>query len=365
MRFCFGAVISAAVMCFSGLAAGAQSGEVEVTARLCFDTELDNARAPRALPLGNGIMFSDWTRTLYTLSLEDGTATPVLEGLSDEVFNLSVSADESVVLVRFEDRSFQAHDLATGTLMSAMGPHRGYLRETIINADGSRAMSRDANLVGALWDVAAGTEIVTFVPPQNPVSAFAFSEDGTMAVVGVGNGVLYYDAGAGERLHSYEFAEIADHIVHVQFFDADHSILVFSRGEVRIINHSEGRLLRSWAAEPEFALVNVVASLNHAYLAYDDTSSVYVHNLATGEVLHRLDHEDSVQRLRMDATGARLVSAGQDATVRLWDSETGEELARFLAHEGVVSDARVLPGDDAVLSLGSDDQICVFDIPAQ
>src|SRR5262245_38280620 len=50
----------------------------------------------------------------------------------------------------------------------------------------------------------------------------------------------------------------------------------------------------------------------------------------------RLRHGGSVTNLLYTRDGKGLVSAGGEATVRLWDPDTGKELRRFEGHEAPV-----------------------------
>ena len=60
---------------------------------------------------------------------------------------------------------------------------------------------------------------------------------------------------------------------------------------------------------------------------------VFVFDTRSGEMLHRLErHRSTVYSLDMTADASRLVSAGRDRTVQLWDPRSGDRLAGSRTH---------------------------------
>src|SRR5262249_55714272 len=55
-------------------------------------------------------------------------------------------------------------------------------------------------------------------------------------------------------------------------------------------------------------------------------------------------HSSEVESAEFSPDGARIVTASQDRTVRLWDARDGTELWRFEGHRGNVAQARFLAG---------------------
>jgi WD40 repeat protein/serine/threonine protein kinase len=78
--------------------------------------------------------------------------------------------------------------------------------------------------------------------------------------------------------------------------------------------------------------------------------------------LHEFEvHEDSVTGLSLDPSGARLLSAG-DTTVRVWDVATGECLQVLRHEDGVISVAGTPDGRRVVVG-GANGQLWVWDFP--
>ena len=65
------------------------------------------------------------------------------------------------------------------------------------------------------------------------------------------------------------------------------------------------------------------------------------------EVSPPLQHEDPVNSAAFSPDGARVVTASDDKTARVWDAATGAPIGKPLQHEDTVSSAAFSPDGDA------------------
>lgn len=82
---------------------------------------------------------------------------------------------------------------------------------------------------------------------------------------------------------------------------------------------------------------------------------------APGGELRRLTHADKVTAVGF-SRDTRVLSAGADGLVRLWDADTGKELRQFPGHRGEVTCLAVSRDGKVMLSADAEGQIILFDV---
>jgi WD40 repeat protein len=95
-------------------------------------------------------------------------------------------------------------------------------------------------------------------------------------------------------------------------------------------------------------------------------TAVVVWDLATGKKLPAPNSDSRVEiyALAYSPNGKRLAGACADWTVRVWDSQTGEELLVLKGHQGAVLDVAFSPDGRCLASASNDGTVRVWDAPA-
>ncbi|WP_353259581.1 WD40 repeat domain-containing protein, partial [Prochlorothrix hollandica] len=68
-----------------------------------------------------------------------------------------------------------------------------------------------------------------------------------------------------------------------------------------------------------------------------------------------------VSDVQFSPQGDRIVTGGSDGTVRLWDLQ-GQELTKFVGHQGRVMSVQFSPQGDRILTRGSDGTARLWDL---
>src|SRR5262249_30058196 len=84
---------------------------------------------------------------------------------------------------------------------------------------------------------------------------------------------------------------------------------------------------------------------------------------ATGEVIRRFQHPDSVYDVAFSHDGRYIATAGWDGLARLWDVNTGQEIRQFSRHTRPEVNAIAFSSDDRyLLTGGTDGTVRLWDV---
>jgi WD40 repeat protein len=237
-------------------------------------------------------------RVLRDIGQHDGSVR-ALHVLPDGAHLLSGGTDGKVVVRTLDDG---------GVVQMFDASEHGMLAWVAMSADGRRAFSTHlgstyVRSVGILWDLEARKGLK--LTPGAGMQSGAIAADGVLAVTGAHDGTLWlWDAMAGSLRSS-----LGAHSCCAQR-------VTFMPGDRRVAS-AGGDGVRLW-----------------------DVAS-------NTEVLSFQGHEGLVTHLVVSADGKRIVSGSFDRTARLWDVDTGRELARF--DTGNIVYATAFLRDDAIL----------------
>lgn len=109
---------------------------------------------------------------------------------------------------------------------------------------------------------------------------------------------------------------------------------------------------------------DIDVSQNGQYVATGSTdASVRVWDARTGEQLYMLEgHTGDVESVKFAPTGTTFVSMATDFETILWDAATGQELQRFIGHDGPVRDASFSPDGSQIITGGNDALLILWDL---
>ena len=320
--------------------------------------------------------------------VSDASEPVLLRGHTDAVSSLTWSTDGRVLATASDDRTIRLWDSATARQTGSLSEiaRKGYGGPVV-------AFTRDLKLAAVnYWGeitirtVSDGIVLLKIDPILDrgqksafrpDVFAMAFSPDGTrlatagsVAAVGGPHGlpggiVIVWDTGNGKIIHkSDRLSTSASSVVWSpdgKGFAAGTNGAggeLPEAGEVRMWSAETGQILHSFKVKPaveygEWASAGDVAFAPDgnqvaapvtagsrsapAGLLIDDTgASVRIWDLGTGKVTQPVKGlKSSVGRVVFSPDGKWLATAGSDKVVRVWDVETGKELAAMQNPDGV------------------------------
>ncbi|GAB4514010.1 MAG: hypothetical protein OHK0046_15490 [Anaerolineae bacterium] len=197
------------------------------------------------------------------------------------VTGLTFSPDGTQLVSTADDVSVRLWDVETGETLDESFEHITFVKGVAIHPDGTQMVTASWDRSVIVWDVTSNllTPLETLTGFQAVVERVTYSPDGSEFAFGVGDGtVVIHDAESLERLRELPL----DSFVTALAYSPDGALLATAEG-------FPGDAAHIWSGEAQIATL-------------------------TG-------HEGSITALHfVDADeGYRLISGGDDGTVRVWD----------------------------------------------
>jgi uncharacterized protein (TIGR03067 family) len=299
-----------------------------------------------------------------------------LTGYLEQVWSVAVSADGRRAIAGSSDKTVRLWDLDTGQELKRFTGHTERVEAVALSPDGRRALSGGADRTMRLWDVGSGQELHRFDVEGSVVFSVAFSPDGRRALSGDESHALrLWDLETGKEVRHFE-----GHtwwVYRVAFSpDGKRALSGSPDGTVRLWDVDTGAELRrfrdskghvwSVAFSPDGR--RVLAGYGGDWLKGTwmpgQENSIRVWDADSGEELARLTgHTDGVMSLAVSPDGRQALSAGADNTVRLWDVGSGKELHCFPGHTLRVMSVAFTPDGRHALSGGWDGTVRLWELP--
>ena len=252
------------------------------------------------------------------------------------------SPDGKTLASGSQDNTVRLWDANTGEHVKTLRGHYSYLISLAFSPNGSILASGSEDDSIRLWDVATGQYIGGLWEHEAGVETLAFSPDGTMLASGSRDDkIILWDLETRETIHT--IGEHEDDVWTVAF-SPDGTILASGGSDkVSLLDVATGELLRTFLkpVAPEFAAEAPEGLAGDA--PTDDPAN------ATSIVF--------------STDGSVLVSGSYDATIRLWDTTTGEQLQTLDGHTYSITSVAVSPDDTTIASGSFDGTVLLWTFP--
>jgi WD40 repeat protein len=207
--------------------------------------------------------------------------------------------------------------------------HEGGVRAAAMNPDGTRAVTASEDGTARIWNVATHTALATLRGHESAVTDAAFSPDGAR--------VLTASSDATARVWD---AASAASLAVLRGHDAEVTSAAFSPDGVRVLTASIDDTARVWDAA--------------------SGASIFVLHGGEDEVGSHI-RVDRVRAAVWSPDGARIATASDDGTARLWDARDGKALATLAGHAGPVT-AVAFARDSMLVATTSTDAVRLWSV---
>jgi WD40 repeat protein/serine/threonine protein kinase len=310
----------------------------------------------------------------HTLRLWDPakSATEVKRfvGHAGKVRGVAVTSDgKRAVSASFGDgdNTVRVWDVAKGTLQHGLGSAPQGLNAVALAPNDRWVVTGGDDRLIQLWDInkpspdvlpspPAGErvlEVRRFGAPKHEIDRVAVSHDGHFALsAGYDGTVRYWDLSNGGELRS-----IDAHPKGVRYvvFSADDK-QALSCGEDRracLWDLATGRLVKAYEGHAAVVWCAIFTPDGTGVFtsAGNDDNKARLFDAATGELRKEYKgHTRAINALAVSPDGKRLVTAGWDSTLRVWDVDEAKELHSFKAPSGNFASVAFLPDGRRVVA---------------
>jgi WD40 repeat protein/predicted Ser/Thr protein kinase len=304
-------------------------------------------------------------RTVKVWEAATGRALFTFEGHQDKVFAVAFSPDGKRVASAGADRTVKVWEASTGNPLYTLRGHKESVLRVVFSRDGKRLASAGADKVVKLWDGTTGRETLTLTGHKSAVLGVAFSPNGKHLATGsADNTVRWWDVTTGKVLTT-----LGDHAGPVSSItyspdgrylasaSADQTVKVWDlttgKHLLTLQDSSSSSPVRNVAFSPDGTLLAIAnadgsvqvwdfqrpAPLNRNNIDDSFVSVVGNVEVTVPRVMPELawagGHSGSANYVTFSPDGSRLLSAGDDGTVKVWAVKAGLPFLTLNGHFGI------------------------------
>lgn len=266
------------------------------------------------------------------------------------------------------DFNARVWDVRTGLAASPPMPHSDVVRQVTFSPNGEWLLSSSLDQSTKLWKLATSEPAPMVFAHSGPVWHAEFSPDSARVLTASADGTARIWDAFTALPHSPPLGH-GSNVIHASFSPNGHRVATASHDQTaRVWDAATGQpisppLLHKsavWRAQFSPDSQRLLTASGRAYTSLKGESAettnirtagpgasvgeARVWNAATGELLTRVEHTDTVIDAEFSHDGKLIVSASLDHTARVWEANTARPIGEAVLHNSKLSHATFSPG---------------------
>jgi WD40 repeat protein len=299
-------------------------------------------------PDGRRAVSGSEDQILKVWNLESGKELCTLMGHTRSVSAVAVTPDGRRAVSASRDGTLRVWDIETGKALRTLEGHADAVSAVAVTSDGKKAVSASDGSSLKVWDLETGEVLYTLESRGRRVSTVAVTPDGKRAVYASMDKTLkvtlnVFDLTTGATVHVLEGG-----VGRVAVAPNGWGVFEASGKKIKVVDLDTGEVLQILEGDTEW--IEVVAVTPDAKGAISRCDGVLqVWDLDTGKALCDLKgHIVLVNVVEVTPDGGYVVSGSYDMTLRMWDLQSGEEIACFGGDSGFTASAVTWDGNTII-----------------
>ena len=268
--------------------------------------------------------------SIRIFDLQTGLLRIRIAGTGARYRSLAISADDRLIISGGEDGTVAVWDAATGNAVRGMQGHAGAVNAIAVAGDGSFAATAGADGTVRLWNLSTGQSLNVLTGHAAPVLSVAVNRDGSRVLSGGADGrAMLWDT-----RNPSSVATLGGHnggVVATGFDASGRGITADAGGYVRLWAPNGGSAAQTFRGMPGAAGASVTG--DGRYLAIGDTEGrARIDEVENGQLVKEFAGPSGSSRyVVVDIEHRRVITGGADGMVRIWNLDSGTDIAQIVA----------------------------------
>ncbi len=350
--------------------------------------------------------FATQNGSLFSYDLKSDLPGSVIKAHDNAVSAVIAIPDSNLVATAGWDHLIRIWDIKRGIALHTLKGHDNFINALAVSPDGKNLVSGGGDNRLCIWKLSSGEKTLTLNGFSSAIDSVAFSPDGNQLLVCHGNNIdmisrnngrciKTYECGKGVNIYCAAFTPDGKRIIsgdgnnRIRVWDAEcildgnpsrttagnvlGRLLCRNAGSGSALYAREGNrlILQETPGAPSIELgthdgrINSATFIPSAALAATcaDDTNIKLWNLKDKRLVRVLKgHKKYVNSVTASDDGRKLLSAGWDGLVIIWDRISGRQLQQINVSEVPVTYAAFSPDMRYIVTADSDGQLITWSV---